>query len=45
MKGKGFRVSPWAYRSVITNESPVRIRNEELGMVVRHIKIRSAAEF
>ena len=30
MRGKGFRVSPWAYRSVITNESPVRIRNEEL---------------
>ncbi len=27
MRGKGFRVSPWAYRSVITNE--------ELGMVVR----------
>ncbi len=27
MRGKGFRVSPWAYRSVITNESPVRIRN------------------
>ena len=33
-------VSPWAYRSVITNESPVRIRNEELGMVVRRQILR-----
>ena len=32
MRGKGFRVSPWAYRSVITNESPVRIRNEEFSL-------------
>ena len=40
MRGNGFRVSPWAYRSVITNESPVRIRNEELGMVVRRQILR-----
>ena len=32
-------------RPLIMNESFARMRNEELGMVVRRIKSKSAAEF
>ena len=46
VQGSGFRVSPWGVLSlecVRKLYSPVR--SEELGVVVRRIKIRSAAEF
>ena len=46
MRGKGFRVSPWAGRPMITCErgSAGSIGSKGSTGVVRRIKIRSAAE-
>ena len=48
VQGSGFRVSLWGVLPLIACESSTRqlgVRSEELGVVVRRIKIRSAAEF
>ena len=48
VQDSGFRVSPWGVLPLSACESSTRqlgVRSEELGVVVRCIKIRSAAEY